>query len=90
MSKYMTAPLYNNRGLENQLKNLTFQAHDLICGCQKPALHLQHLFTEECHHTAEFPGNATTTIGTEDAVDGLTGAELEKLFSENNDQDDSG
>lgn len=84
MSKFMTPPLYNNHGLENQLKNLCFNAHDLVCGCENPQKHLQHLF-EECHHTEDpTPSTAAATV---DAIDGLDEGTLEKLFAE--DADDS-
>lgn len=85
----MREPLYTPKGLENQLRNLCYTAHDLACGCQNPTKHLEYLFKpEKCHRTEE----TTTTDGkhTEDAVDGLEDGVLEKIFSEDLQEDDSG
>nr|UHS18469.1 MAG: hypothetical protein [Betatorquevirus sp.] len=88
MSKFMTPPLYTSKGLENQLKNIGFQAHDLVCGCSKPSEHLEYIFSTTCHRTEE--DYSTKTTGDQDAVDGLSPGELEKLFSEDATEDDSG
>lgn len=86
----MRPPLYSNHGKEQQLKNLVFQAHDLMCGCQKPSKHLEHLFApEKCHHST---ATTATTAGenlTEDN-DGFDAGDLEKIFSENLEEDNSG
>lgn len=86
MSKFIKPTLYNSRGLENQLKNLGFQAHDLICGCPNPAKHLEYLFkTEECpHSTATEDPTSTPT----DAVDIIESGDLEKLFENDVFEDD--
>lgn len=82
----MKQPLYNNKGLENQLKNLGFQAHDLICGCDKPAKHLEYLFnTKKCDPTTATKDPATTNT---DAVDIIDSGDLEKLFEQDVFEDD--
>ncbi len=54
MSDYLTTPLYNGRGMENQLKNTIFNAHDLCCGCSTPNLHLHYLLKlPSCPSTAK-------------------------------------
>lgn len=84
----MKPTLYTPKGLENQLKNLGFQAHDLICGCSTPAKHLEEIFSTKCHHTEDNHGTVTT--GTEEDVDGLSPGDLEKLFSEDGAEDETG
>lgn len=90
MSDYLKPTLYNNRGLENQLKNLCYTAHDLCCGCNDPTKHLEYLFSEQkCHHT----GDTTTTAGTnhgDDKEDAFDEGDLENLFSKDFDEEDSG
>ena len=81
MSDYIKPTLYTGRGLENQLKNCIFNVHDLCCGCPKPLKHLQHLFNEECRHSA-----TTTENGGPDKEDTagedfhLDAGDLEQLF----------
>ncbi len=86
MSTYLKPTLYNGRGLENQLKNLGFQAHDLICGCENPAKHLEAIFsTKQCHLSTvtEDRGDPVT-----DAVDLLENGDLERIFQEDVFEDD--
>ncbi len=61
MSKFLTPTLYNGRGLENQLRNTIYNAHDLMCGCPKPAEHIKHLLTEEKCQFTEDAGTITNT-----------------------------
>lgn len=90
MSEYLKPTLYNNKGLENQLKNLCYNAHDLCCGCQNPTKHLEYLFTEQkCHLTED----TTTTAGTshgDDKEDAFDEGDLENLFSQEFDDEDCG
>lgn len=79
MSKFLTEPLYNGRGKENQLRNLMYNAHDLACGCNQPRKHLLHLINpEKWLPTAD--GNEKTT-GDQDG-DHFDEGDLEKIFSE--------
>ncbi len=85
MSKFLKPTLYNNRGLENQIRNLCYGAHDLACGCNTPGDHLLHIL-QPCHGittTKEDPITALT-----DAVDGLEDGDLDRLFSEDFTEDD--
>lgn len=81
MSKFLTPPIYNNRGLENQLKNTIFNAHDLACGCKNPLKHLQHLFSEKCHHTEGTTDGIIHTDTNEE--DGFDEGDLQRIFEEN-------
>lgn len=56
MSDYIKPTLYNKKGLENQLKNTIFNAHDLCCGCSNPGKHIHHLFSEQCPRSEETTG----------------------------------
>lgn len=89
MSKFMVPPLYSDHGKEQQLKNLVFQAHDLMCGCQKPSKHLEYLFApEKCHHS-----NVTTTFADgkdHTAGDAFDAGDLERIFSEEYAEDNQG
>ncbi len=85
MSQFYKPCLYNNRGKENQLKNLCYQGHDLICGCTDPTKHLQFLFGI-CPTSTTTTEDPITTLT--DAVDGLEDGDLERMFSENFTEDD--
>lgn len=89
MSKFLREPLYNGRGKENQLLNLMFHGHDMICGCNTAHKHLQHLLTsEQCRH---FKDTDTTeeTGGTKgDGEIGIDAGDLERLFAPENDVDE--
>lgn len=84
MSKFLKDPVYNRRALENQWINFTFQAHDLICGCDKVVDHFNHLTkNQQCHH---FEETTTTTTGDGEKDDpGFTEGDLEALFNAEND-----
>ncbi len=43
MSDYLKPSLYNGKGIENQLRNCIYSAHDLCCGCSTPKSHLLHI-----------------------------------------------
>lgn len=88
MSKFLVPPIYNGRGLENQWLNNTVQAHDCICGCNKPFEHLQYLIDQQkCHHSTEDGTFIKETTGTthtnEDILDDV---DLEKLFEQETDE----
>lgn len=87
MSEYLTAPLYNGRGMENQLKNIIFNAHDLCCGCPKPNLHLHHLLQlPTCHSTEKDTTGGEKTgkeNGPDDAIDE---GDLEAIFAQNDEE----
>lgn len=86
MSKFYTSPLYTAKGLENQLRNNIYQAHDLICGCKTPKLHLLHLLDPECHHSGTATEETTGPTTTENDV--LEEGLLERIFDEDLTEDD--
>nr|UHS18207.1 MAG: hypothetical protein [Betatorquevirus sp.] len=82
MSDYIKPTLYNGKGLENQLKNLCYNAHDLCCGCQNPTKHLQHLFTEKwLPTTATTKEDGENTLETVAPEDGFDAGDLERIFA---------
>ena len=86
MSKFLLPPLYTSRGLENQLRNNIYQAHDLICGCKTPKNHLLHLLDPECHPTDSAGGEI---IGKENQdADVLEDGILQRIFDEDFTEDD--
>lgn len=85
MSDYLTKPLYNGRGLENQLRNHLYSAHDLTCGCKHPKQHLINILQDKpCLHTT-----TETTIADHGAATGepeeIDGDDLERLFAATDD-----
>lgn len=84
MSKYQTKPLYNGRGLDNQWLNIIYNAHDLMCGCNKVKDHLLDVINnQKCHHfTKEDTTAVTTGTGKEDEMP-FDAKDLEALFAEN-------
>lgn len=85
MSKFYAPPLYTPKGLENQLKNTIFNAHDLCCGCPEPAKHLEFLFsTEKCHHSGEITVRTGGETGADDPIEeGILQKMFEEDFTEN-------
>lgn len=97
-SKY-AEPFYGPKGKENQLKNLIYTAHDLCCSCQDPAAHITTLITPDSKNTSYSTQEikklqkclGTTPVGEDgDVVDGLQPGDLEKLFSEDGEEDPEG
>lgn len=77
MSKFLTPTLYNGKGLENQLRNVFYNAHDLACGCNKPKQHILTIIGGSWPDTIEKdPGNGTPA----DDETGFDAGDLEKLF----------
>ncbi len=77
-----------------KLVNLFVGGHDLLCECEKPAVHSlnillhqlkEELTTEDKEYIKKCLGSTTTEDTAADA--GLTGEELEKLFSEDGDDE---
>lgn len=99
MSKNFKHTYYNAKALENQLLNNIVGSHDLICGCPDPFVHLTNLIftkvkptkftTEDKENIKKCLGIGTDPVIEDagDAVDGLTGQELEKLFEEDGEPD---
>lgn len=89
MSKYFQPAFSTKRALETKWLNIIYQAHDVICSCDTPSDHLQHLInTEKCRH---FKDAATTTEtgGTQEEEENtFDEGDLEKLFSKENDVDE--
>lgn len=91
MSDFLKPCLYNKRGLENQLQNLCFNAHDLCCGCQNPSEHLRYLFNKEkCLPTVATTGTETAGTTGKDVLDDLEEGVLEQMFAEDLTEEDSG
>ncbi len=94
MSKALQPTIYNGKSLENQWKNNFWSSHELICGCNDPLLHIITLFNKEGNAPKPFEelknikcliiGKPTTT-----EEDGFGPGELEKLFEEDKDGDDT-
>lgn len=83
-----------NRRQLNQCINVCVGAHDLICECDNPIKHLiLHCFShqEPFYVTKKEKENiiqcliTTEEDATQDAGDGLTTGDLEKLFTEDTD-----
>lgn len=87
MSKFLQPPLYTGRGLENQLKNTIWNAHDLICGCPKPKQHLEYLISgEKCLSTTE-DNKITTDADPKDGEEiNLDIGDLDALFADTDEQ----
>lgn len=79
MSTYLKPSLYNGKGLENQLRNTIYNAHDLACGCNTPKDHLLHILNPPEWHPTPI-GNAKTT--TEDDGDHFEEGDLANIFKE--------
>lgn len=89
MSTYLKPPLYSKRGLEQQLKNLMFQGHELICGCNTPNDHLQYLLNQEKCHLSDPTATTAETGGEKETDDlGIDAGDLETLFATENDVDE--
>lgn len=89
MSDYLKPTLYNGRGLENQLKNICYNAHDLCCGCPNPTSHLRHLFGVQCLSTeTSTKENSENSTNKENPEEGFDAGDLEALFA--TDEDDRG
>lgn len=89
MSDYLKPSLYNGRGKENQLINLMFHGHDMICGCNDTNNHLLHLLRrEKCHRSEGTTTTAETTGTPKDDEIGIDEGDLEKLFATENDVDE--
>nr|UHS18394.1 MAG: hypothetical protein [Betatorquevirus sp.] len=80
MSKYLREPCYRNRQLENKWINVIFESHDLICGCNTPIDHLNHIIDEQrCPPSTAKDGEKTTGKAEEEP---FTDGDLERLFAE--------
>lgn len=93
MSKFLTPAVYSNNGLENQWINLTWNSHDLFCGCNDAFRHLADILTRKGHQLC-LPSTSTATTadagiqtGEEDG-DHFNEGDLEKLFEEDFDEPD--
>lgn len=99
MSDNFKKTYYSTRALHNQYLNSIVNIHDLFCVCDDPFVHTTNLIFEQVKPTKFTEENKQQIkkclgIGTEedaagpgDAVDGLTGEELEKLFDEGPDEE---
>lgn len=84
MSKFLQPPLYKKKALENQLTNLIYGMHDLMCGCTQIKQHIHAIFCEEkCHHSTDTtdPGNH----GKEE--ENFDEGDLDALFAASDDAD---
>lgn len=80
MSKFQKPGLYQGRALDTQWLNIIFQAHDLMCGCNKVIDHLKDILPkEECRSSS----TNTDGINTENLVpeDGFDAGDLERIFA---------
>lgn len=102
MADYWKPPIFSPKGRERQWLNASFSIHDTFCGCNTPALHLQHLLASDklglslelqWHPTEGItaPGKTTdpptTTDIKEENIEDLTEDVLNKLFEEEGDDD---
>lgn len=89
MSDYLKPSLYNGRGQENQLLNLMFHGHDMICGCNYPDKHLTFLLQREKCHLSKGTNTGDETTGTaKEEETGIDEGDLERLFATENDVDE--
>lgn len=79
-------PLYNGRGLENQLLNTICGTHDLCCGCPTPLKHIQDIL--KCHLTEETTTTATKEEDAPTPEDGFEPGDLETLFASDFEEED--
>lgn len=88
MSKYLKPSYYQGRGAENSWLNIVYQSHDQICSCNTVIEHLNHLVNQQkCHRSTEKDTTKETTgIGETEEMP-FDAEDLEKLFSENPDDD---
>lgn len=85
MSKFLQPCLYEKNALENQLVNVVYGCHDLMCGCLSPIEHLNEIINKQkCHLTKDIgiqTGESDT--GNQKEIDTFDAGDLEELFKEN-------
>lgn len=86
MSKLLTPTIYSNKGLENNWINLTWNAHDMICGCNNCWKHLGDILKRQGNQLC-LPSTSTEDAGVQTDKDGddediLGEGDLDKLFEE--------
>lgn len=91
MSKLLTPSIYSNKGLENNWVNLTWNAHDMFCGCNNAWKHLADILNRQGSQLC-LPSTSTDDAGTQtdgaDEKDILEDGDLERLFAEDFDDAD--
>lgn len=91
-SKQKPTQYTTTRAINNQLINCCVNCHDLACGCNSPTTHLAVLFakainptalsTEERNEIKQCLGITTEDTTETDVLTGFQDGELERLFSE--------
>lgn len=91
MSKLLTPSIYSNKGLENNWVNLTWNAHDMICGCNNAWKHLADILKRQGNQLC-LPSTSTDDAGTQtdagEEKDILEDGDLDRLFAEDFDDGD--
>lgn len=80
MSTYLQNPTLTPRALETEWMNNIVSTHQLICSCEKPFKHLEHLLKQQDNKwrlTEEDTGKETTQNGDDDV---FTEGDLNALF----------
>lgn len=86
MSKLLTPSIYSNKGLENNWINLTWNAHDMICGCNNCWKHLADILKRQGNQQLCLPSTSTEDAGVQtgdgDGEDVLEPGDLDALFAD--------